>query len=187
MIQYGSNSHCLPGWKNLNMPEGDITKSLPWGDSSVYAFYLEHVIEHITGAQAFTFFEEAFRCLEPGGILRMAFPSIMKLSISDTERYANFLKKANMADGSYRGVIRHICCNSGHKSVWSIDTLSVMLQCIGFIAKQEKVGWSKFPFLCNIENHWRYCGTENNEVQTEVIEAIKPVILNQYKLSCPND
>lgn len=50
LIQMGCGANILPGWINLDLPQYDITRPLPWEDECVDAYFLEHVIEHVLPA-----------------------------------------------------------------------------------------------------------------------------------------
>jgi len=58
----------------------DATRRLPLEDASVGTMYSSHMLEHLgeTGAQRFL--REAYRVLEPNGVLRIAVPDIAKLA-----------------------------------------------------------------------------------------------------------
>lgn len=48
--------------------------SIPFQDSTVRNIYVSHVLEHIERVYVEKFFEEAHRCLEPNGVMRIACP-----------------------------------------------------------------------------------------------------------------
>jgi predicted SAM-dependent methyltransferase len=58
----------------------DVTQPLPVEDGAFAWAYSEHLIEHITPAQALAWLKDVRRVLEPGGLLRLTTP--------DLERYA---------------------------------------------------------------------------------------------------
>lgn len=55
-------------WANLLDP-------LPFPDNSVDVFYSHHVIEHFPDMHLATHFAELFRCLKPGGVIRVGGPN----------------------------------------------------------------------------------------------------------------
>lgn len=93
LIQMGCGANILPGWINLDLPQYDITRPLPWEDECVDAYFLEHVIEHVLPAEAYGFFMEAWRTLKPGGVLRLAFPDLLRIAKQSTPEYISFLQK----------------------------------------------------------------------------------------------
>lgn len=58
----------------------DLTKPLPWEQSTVSGIYSEHFIEHITQAQAIRLMMEMRRVLVPGGVIRLATPDMMAIT-----------------------------------------------------------------------------------------------------------
>lgn len=53
----------------------DLRKdSIPFQDSTVQNIYVSHVLEHIERFYVERFFEDAHRCLEPNGVMRIACP-----------------------------------------------------------------------------------------------------------------
>jgi predicted SAM-dependent methyltransferase len=74
----------LAGWVNLdaNMvtahPDvwANLLRPLPFRDSSVECFYSFHVIEHLPDSYLPSHFREMYRCLIPGGRIRVGGPDI---------------------------------------------------------------------------------------------------------------
>ncbi len=56
----------------------DATKHIPLPDNSVDVVYSSHMVEHLSKAQALSFFKEAKRVLVSGGVLRIVVPDISK-------------------------------------------------------------------------------------------------------------
>jgi len=52
----------------------DLRHSLPFRDTTVDAFYSHHVIEHLPENSLFFHFSELYRCLKPGGVIRVGGP-----------------------------------------------------------------------------------------------------------------
>ena len=69
----------------------DVRKPLPFKDSSIEAIYSSHMLEHLDRPAAEFFVEEAFRILEPGGVIRLAVPDLATLA-------ANYTKSGNADD-----------------------------------------------------------------------------------------
>lgn len=80
-LHVGCGDIRLPGWINADVhPRAelivDLRKRLPFGTGSLERIYCEHVIEHLTCAEAVGFFREAHRTLAEGGVLRIAMPDL---------------------------------------------------------------------------------------------------------------
>lgn len=72
-----------PGWlvTNVNAVTRnylDATTTWPFDDGSLEVVYADNVIEHITLDQGRTMLSEAYRCLRPGGAIRLVTPDIRK-------------------------------------------------------------------------------------------------------------
>src|SRR3954465_15964998 len=74
-IHLGCGPHKLPGWVNCDK-EVDIRRPLPFPSSSAECMLAEHVLEHVSPAQGWSFLEEAFRVLAPGSTLHLIVPSL---------------------------------------------------------------------------------------------------------------
>lgn len=57
----------------------DLTAPLPFPDNSCEAIYSEHVMEHLTVAEGVALLTSCRHVLKPGGVLRIAMPSLNAL------------------------------------------------------------------------------------------------------------
>lgn len=173
LLHLGCGRIRLSGWQNLDLPEIDIRRALPWESESADAIFLEHVIEHVTPPEAFRFMKEAHRVLKPGGVLRLAFPDVVRIARGATESYREWLKQAGWGDGSASSAVESIILNHRHLGVWSEETMRVALKAAGFEVRIESVGESSVPHLRNLEQHGTQIGHENNAIETCCLEAVK--------------
>lgn len=82
LVQLGCGPNGRDGWVNVDcFPREtvncfyDIRKNLPFDDDSVRGIFSEHVVEHLDYTQSIpTFLAECYRCLAPGGVLRIIVP-----------------------------------------------------------------------------------------------------------------
>ena len=79
-LELGGNAR-RSGWVVTNVgPTArlfmDATERWPVGDGEVEAIYSDNVIEHIPLEPARTLFSEAYRCLQPGGVIRFVTPDL---------------------------------------------------------------------------------------------------------------
>lgn len=176
-IHLGCGTHILPHWLNLDRDDVDITEPLPWEDRSVDAYFLEHVIEHILPAEAYLFFEEVWRTLKEGGVLRLAFPDLLRIAENVTPEYINFLQEKGWGDGSPESALKNIIVNHDHKAIWTCDTMTVVLERMGFHVTQFPLGKSYYEHLKNIELHHSQLGMEFNLLETSCLEATKPLLM----------
>lgn len=163
----------IEGWHNQDM-ECDITKPLPYPNGSVAFVFCEHGIEHTTHQQAWRFFEECFRVLQPGGVVRIAIPDLVRMSKFMTQEYADAVKKGGHGDGSFQSALKACVFQHGHQAAWTAHLLSTFLYAVGFKTTLCHVGHSKHPELRGIEGHGKVVGDDIAEVETSVCEGVKP-------------
>jgi len=178
LLNLGCGGNILNGWENHD-DDVDISKPLPWPDTTWDAILAEHVVEHITAPQGFGFFKEARRILTPGGVLRIAVPDIVRvysvLVDVGAEAYRQWTKEQGFSDGTIEGCLAGLIENHGHQAIWTEDTLMVALLCAGFDRIAYCVpGKSDHPHLRNVEGHGKVIGDEFNGLETTVVEATKP-------------
>ena len=73
----------IAGWTNVDANFltakidlwADLRARLPFRTGAVEAFYSHHVIEHLPDSSLPFHFSEMFRCLQPGGVIRIAGPN----------------------------------------------------------------------------------------------------------------
>jgi SAM-dependent methyltransferase len=146
-LNLGCGANILaPPWRNHDM-DMDITRALPFEASVVSRILVEHVIEHIDGPACLRFFDECYRVLKPGGVLRVCVPIISSL----------------------KGIhLRSIILNHGHKIFFCELTLHTVLQAAGFAVAQIKTTGFK-----DCDGHWKIIGKELDMLETCRTEAIK--------------
>jgi len=185
-LNFGAGPNQLPEpWQNLNA-EHDLRKRLKFPDSSVKAILAEHVIEHVPYLQAYGFLLECFRVLEPGGVLRLAFPDPVRLlAISmegfqlgpKAEEYADELKKrphgevVRRATDKARAGASMMLIGWHHQSMWSLHTAAACLCTIGF-ARVVNRDYGKGA-LAGIDGHHKDVGHEMAMLETTILEATK--------------
>jgi len=83
-VNYGCGGTIIPGWLNVDLFDLDnpdfmrvnLLEKHPFEDGSVAVGYSEDMIEHLTQAESIFFLSEVYRCLEPGGVVRLSFPGL---------------------------------------------------------------------------------------------------------------
>ena len=81
VLNLGGGSNCLEGCLSVDVtPRADayvdITRKLPFPDSSVDAIFCEEVIEHIDSHAGRLLLKECWRILKPGGVMRLSTPDL---------------------------------------------------------------------------------------------------------------
>lgn len=131
LIHYGCAGRSLPGWVSPACAKDAIARSLPWEDDSVESFYFERIVEFLPPARAYALFEEAWRCLQPGGILLISFADVPRLKPAAT--------------------LRDAICNRGYQSLWTQQTLQAILESLGFQTTGYEPGKSAQKVIADLE------------------------------------
>jgi predicted SAM-dependent methyltransferase len=169
------------GSKGIDFPL-DISKKLPIADNFFDAIYGQEVIEHIELKKARLFFQEAFRVLKPGGVIRLTTPDL-------TEVCKIFLgqhKETTVNDykeGWYEGDFsKEIWINAmfrswGHQHLWTFESLADELRKVGFVQTQrceKQQTKSDKPQLNNLENRYGEDLSSPWFAATMIVESSKP-------------
>lgn len=196
-LNFGPGPNLLPEpWQNLDASH-DIRKRLRFNDESTRAILAEHVIEHVPFLQGLRFFGEALRVLEPGGILRVAFPDIgrfLRIAGGETDRITLALNVRAEAygvgiaarphmgwigaavdgmqvSGIERGALYQMLTGWGHQMAWTEQSAAGALLVVGFARVQSCVYNS--GEIAGVDGHHRDVGPELAEMESTVLEAMK--------------
>jgi len=159
-LHVGCGAHRLPGWINADVhPRVDLIifleKRLPFRENSLRFIYTEHVLEHVTYKTGVSFLREAYRVLQPGGVIRIAMPDLDDLIDGyqkDWRRFDwvnwpahRFIKtRAEMINIAFRWW--------GHQHLYNREELERALREAGFKDYRfQQPGESDFPDLCGLE------------------------------------
>lgn len=182
-LNIGCNANILSGWRNVDLPEVDIKKPLPFLNDSVENILVEHVIENISCQEALRFLDECHRILEQDGAIRICVPAIDKLfSVPDEYcRYIsdNFTECKSNKDAVRIGILHH-----GYQSWWTTEILIILLMVCGFnkieLCSTEE---SERKVFKNVDGHARHMHKHHsishdealklNDSQTVIMEAEK--------------
>ncbi len=107
----------------------DIRKGLPNRDGSVSAIYSCHMLEHLDVPEAKRFLSEAYRALEPRGLLRLVVPDLRKLihaylADENADRLVANSLLATVRPGSWRERFKYIVVGPRHH-LWMYDARSL--------------------------------------------------------------
>jgi len=173
-LNFGCGSNKLDGWRNMDA-EIDIEKPLPFESNSADAIFSEHCIEHVDYYAAIRFFEEAFRVLKSGGLIRITVPSLEQIMDNGDEEYWRFTTKWQTIGATRRGAMHAILYAHGHKTAWTASLLCATLCYAGFekLARQAP-GQSDFAVLRGLEGHGKVIGEKFNAIESLCFEGIKP-------------
>lgn len=189
-LNFGAGPNQLPEpWQNLNAAH-DIRKRLRFEDGSASAILAEHVIEHVPFLAGFGFLQECWRVLEPGGVLRLAFPDAARFidypRMPQAELHPNLLRYARALEqrdqgGLIRGAasghdkqraaLLMLFAGWEHQAAWSIGMAAAALFAHGFLGVTCCVSAS--GRLAGVDGHHLEVGEEIARLETSILEAVK--------------
>jgi predicted SAM-dependent methyltransferase len=70
-----------------NLVYMNLNKNWNYADNSVDIVYASHLFEHLCLQSANLFLSEAYRCLKPGGVIRIVVPDLYKIALKYLEEY----------------------------------------------------------------------------------------------------
>jgi predicted SAM-dependent methyltransferase len=192
-LNLGAGPTGIKGWLNCDLQHRktdntyiylDVCSRFPFADKSFHYIFSEHLIEHLTLAEGERFLSECFRCLMPGGRIRIATPDLGRLvagyqtSSAAWQLYTSqvlnqFFPNAQTKTSAL--AINNIMSNFGHRFVYDESTLRLVFSNCAFCdVVRQPVGQSSDPELCGIEIHGLAIGAEMNEFETMVLEGVRP-------------
>ena len=193
-LHIGCGEQAIEGWLNADLVPRvpgvvilDARRPLPFPDGCFERIFSEHLVEHLTYDEGERMLREAFRTLEPDGVLRIATPDLRFLidlhrSSPTTplqQRYVDWaIEYAQLTDPGERrdvAVINHFFRAWDHRFIYDFETLAALLRRIGFDQIEEcEVGESRRSELRGLERHGRVIPEDFNRLETFVVEARRP-------------
>ena len=194
-LQLCCGDNYIDGWFNTDLIENnikgihqlDVTKPFDIMDDSFQFIYLEHAIEHITIKDAEKMLLECRRILSKDGIIRIATPDLKKFVdkfyLSDSkiaDRYCKWITDTFMPYYSKKGfyskslVINNLYHNWGHELVYDFESLSLLLNDVGFRdIRLKNTGDSRHIELQNLESHYKHNDSNIDlySLETMILEA----------------
>jgi predicted SAM-dependent methyltransferase len=171
-LNFGCGTNVLAGWQNYDH-EINIEQPLPFDRHQADYILAEHVVEHIDYYAALKFFKECRRVLKPGGIARIAVPSIERIWKHGCYTYFGWVHYKGWAPTQdARGAIDAMLFKHGHRAPWTASLLEVTLYAAGFetiVARDP--GLSDHEALRGVEGHGKVIGDAFNAIETIICEA----------------
>jgi predicted SAM-dependent methyltransferase len=131
-----------PGWINVDANFisaridvwADLRNRLPFRNNSVDVFYSHHVIEHLPDRCLQFHFREMFRCLKPGGMIRVGGPNgdeAFRNFIADNhDWFSDFPDKRDSIGGR---LVNFLLCRGEHLTILTRSYLAELLGHAGFV------------------------------------------------------
>lgn len=119
----------------------DVTQPFPAADGAFDWVYSEHMIEHITQAQAVSWLKDVRRLLKPGGLLRLTTPDLERYAAAYVERdeaffaeHSRLLRQFGLPAMPTRRafMLNQIFRFWGHVWIYDLDELTQVLELAGF-------------------------------------------------------
>jgi predicted SAM-dependent methyltransferase len=126
----------------------DATASWPFEDGACEVVYADNMIEHVTLEAGRRMLAEAFRCLRPGGVIRLVTPDLRKHvelylagRASVDGEIGAFYRSLGLTVEHPVDLVRVPIASFGHHTgyLYDVATLSAELERAGFVDAQE---WS---------------------------------------------
>jgi predicted SAM-dependent methyltransferase len=137
----GQNNYLL-GWINVDANLftarvdvwADLRLPLPFRDNSVDVFYSHHVIEHLPDCLLPAHCKELYRCLKPGGSVRVGGPNadnaVRKFMEGDSSWFSDFPDCRKSLGGRFANFL---LCRGEHLTILTFSYLEELLSDAGFI------------------------------------------------------
>jgi predicted SAM-dependent methyltransferase len=192
-LQLGAGENIRPGWLNTDLHDYgrpselvylDVRRPFPLPDTSFDVVFSEHTLEHLGYADGLHCLRECRRVLRPGGLIRIATPSLEQLArlydseLSDLQRryirwaVESFVPETTAPLAGF--VVNNFMHAWGHQFIYDRETLRHAFGEAGFVEIEERrVGESPEPALAGLERHLPE-EPEFNQYETLVLEARRP-------------
>jgi predicted SAM-dependent methyltransferase len=186
-VQLGpGQENYLDGWINVDANFisakidiwSDISSSLPFRSSTVDAFYSHHVIEHLPDAVLPYHLAELFRCLKPGGAIRIGGPNgdtaFERFIAKDTGWFDDFPDKRTSVGGR---LANFILCRGEHLTILTSSYLQELAASAGFaeIRFVKPRTETAFPSIFDEQVLSKEFESTPEAPHTLLMEAIKPL------------
>jgi predicted SAM-dependent methyltransferase len=130
-IIIGSGGTNQPGWLSLERGQLDIRDRAQWvrlfAPNSLDAVLSEHVLEHLTFAEANAATRNIYKFLTPGGYWRIAIPD----ANNPDPKYQDMCRPGGVRRSTLDSLAR-VTGEPGHKEHYDLDSLTALLQSTGF-------------------------------------------------------
>ncbi|MDQ3524008.1 MAG: methyltransferase domain-containing protein [Chloroflexota bacterium] len=175
----------LSGWLNVDVNFitarvdvwADISNGLPFRDETVDAFYSHHMIEHLPDRLLPIHIAEMYRCLKPGGVLRLGGPNgdaaIQKFLERDKTWFSEFPDAHSSIGGRF---VNFVFCRGEHLTLLTESYLDELLREAGFdeVVVCRPVEETNHPAMFDAQVLGKEHESTPDAPHTLIVEARKP-------------
>jgi SAM-dependent methyltransferase len=179
--------HYRQGWINVdaNLVSArldvwaDLRNKLPFRDSSVDVFYSHHMIEHLPDDELPFHFREMYRCLKPGGVIRIGGPNgdeaFRNFVAGNHDWFEPYRTSPEARDSLGGQLVNFVLCRGEHLTILTRSYLSELLQAVGFdaITRRSPITDTGFPELLNdvLAGEWEFTPESPHTLLVEAVKA----------------
>ena len=141
----------------------DLTRRLPWSDSSADAIYSSHTLEHFSREDGREFLGECHRVLRENGVLRIVVPDLRPIARAYLEGRVladDFVESLGVLHRRTRSGLKNRLApfvQSPHRCMYDGPRLLQILDEIGFEASLRAPFDSEIPDIRQVESAERTC------------------------------
>lgn len=156
-LHLGCGPNVLSGWVNMDIEPRpgvvawDLNRGLPFENASVSLIYSEHMIEHLDYPHATMLFQECYRSLAPGGILRVSTPDLGVLVDAYSKRCVAEWRDVGWVAETPCDLVNEGMRSWGHQYVFDGEKLARSLEAAGFQVQRAPWRVSAIEPLQNLE------------------------------------
>lgn len=171
LLNLGGGGNLHDDWLTADVdPRADIfldaRRRFPFEDCSLDAIFCEEVIEHFTPAEAQHVLRECYRCLKPGGRIRLSTPDLCWFArrvvsfeeawfpeSSESPSYRSFISDGTPAIVRTTAAVNSIFYEHGHRFIHTYESVAWLLGLCGFKDIQRSEYQSPKSLLGMYDSH----------------------------------
>lgn len=172
-LHLGCGSNHLEDWVNIDFSDDankdvwwNLGQKIPLGNESCQYIFHEHVLEHFPMDRALDLLRECYRLLQPGGVLRVAMPSLDQMLEDYNDGNWKNSDSVHMPEVSTRAEYLNVLFRYwGHEWIYDREELHRRLEEVGFTEIHD--------VEIQQSNHAKLAGIEYRQDSLLICEAIK--------------
>lgn len=133
-LNLGCGEFPIDGWHNLDIIkhpgviQTNLAHGIPFANNSVDAIRSEHFLEHLTLLEGKYVIKESYRCLKPGGVIRIAVPDL-ELAVRDYRwNKLNRMERVGLVYESKAIMLNRAFRDWGHQCMYDEELLRTTLE-----------------------------------------------------------